>query len=92
MSSWYIDRSRNLESIFKDEYFGKLKEFAQNNLSLSTSELIDYLKIGGKNPNAILTFLRDIGIIYIRDDKKKKQQIFLKNVQNQNQKISILFY
>lgn len=80
MSSWYIDRSRNLESIFKDEYFGKLKEFAQNNLSLSTSELIDYLKIGGKNPNAILTFLRDIGIIYIRDDKKKKQQIFLKNV------------
>lgn len=84
MSSWYIDRSRNLESIFKDEYFGKLKEFAQNNLSLSTSELIDYLKIGGKNPNAILTFLRDIGIIYIRDDKKMKQQIFLKNVWNQN--------
>lgn len=78
MSSWYIDRSRNLESIFKDEYFGKLKEFAQNNLSLSTSELIDYLKIGGKNPNAILTFLRDIGIIYIRDDKKNEATDFFK--------------
>ena len=78
MSSWYIDRSRNLESIFKDEYFGKLKEFAQNNLSLSTSELIDYLKIGGKNPNAIITFLRDIGIIYTRDDKKNEATDFFK--------------
>jgi hypothetical protein len=66
MANWYIDRSRNISSILQSNYFHKLCDLATKEVNnYSSRELIDLLGIAEdmKNPNALLTFLRDIGLI-----------------------------
>lgn len=70
MSSWYIDRSRNIKSCFESSLMDKMKEWVQNKNEISTqpispAKLIKKLNIDKsfKNPNALLTYLRDIGLI-----------------------------
>lgn len=66
MSSWYIDRSRNLSSVFKEGMYAKLVRYIAEydaNEKFDTKDLVTFLGIGGKNPNAYLTYLRDIGLI-----------------------------
>lgn len=66
MATWYIDRSRNISSILKSKYFEKLCNLSkEDRKKYETKELIDLLEISNeiKNPNALITFLRDIGLI-----------------------------
>ena len=68
MGSWYIDRSRNISSIFTSEWYSKLEEYANDNSTIGmfegkSQELCNYLQLPTKNPYAILTYLRDLGII-----------------------------
>ena len=69
--NWYIDRSRNLSSLFSSPWYQTLIQIALDDTKINmfinkSGDLITELGITGKNPFAILTYLRDIGII---DDK-----------------------
>ena len=73
MGSWYIDRSRNISSIFSSEWYSKLEEYANDNSTVGmfegkSQELCNYLQLPTKNPYAILTYLRDLGIIDDNND------------------------
>jgi len=58
---WYIDRGANISTILKKEYFQKLKTMEG---SLKSDDLINFLEVGSAgNPNAVLTNLRDLGLI-----------------------------
>ena len=66
MSNWYIDRTKNISSIFKEGIYSKLVEYIVEydaNKQCDTKRLISFLEIGGKNPHAYLTYLRDLGFI-----------------------------
>jgi MoxR-like ATPase len=76
--NWYIDRSRNLSSLFTSTWYSKLVDIALDDTQIDkfdnkSSELISELGISGKNPFAILTYLRDIGII---DDNNNATDFF----------------
>lgn len=73
MGSWYIDRSRNISSIFSSEWYSRLEEYANDNSTVGmfegkSQELCNYLQLPTKNPYAILTYLRDLGIIDDNND------------------------
>ena len=70
MGNWYIDRSRNISSVFKEGTYTKLSEYVReyDNNNLSTKKLIGFLGINGKNPNAYLTYLRDLGLITLNNE------------------------
>lgn len=73
MGSWYIDRSRNISSIFSSEWYSKLEEYANDNSTNGmfdgkSQEFCNYLQLPTKNPYAILTYLRDLGIIDDNND------------------------
>ena len=76
--SWYIDRSRNISSVFSSKWYSKLVDFANdqsliNAYANKSQEFCNYLNIGGKNPYAVLTYLRDIGFI----DDNNNATVFL---------------
>lgn len=78
MSSWYIDRTRNLSSVFGDPWYQNLCDFALDDTKIDSykgkvTNLISDFGINGKNPNAILTQLRDIGFI---DDSNNATDFF----------------
>ena len=82
MAEWYIDRSLNLESFYNSVIY---KRFVDNideilESDLSSNELIKVLGIVGKNPNATLTYMRDIGIL----DIKNKPTEFILDAINTN--------
>ena len=55
MSNWYIDRSRNISSVFKEEMYSKLQDYItefDSTDGYDTRKLVSFLGIGGKNPNA----------------------------------------
>lgn len=78
MGSWYIDRSRNVASIFSSEWYAKLVDYAKdknnvNHFDGKSQEFCSYLDLPTKNPYAILTYLRDLGII---DDSNNATSFF----------------
>ena len=76
--NWYIDRSRNLSSLFSSPWYQTLIQIALDDTKINmfinkSGDLITELGITGKNPFAILTYLRDIGII---DDNNNATDFF----------------
>ena len=71
MSDWYIDRSRNISSVFKENMYSKLQDYiTEFDLTdgYDTKKLVSFLGISGRNPNAYLTYLRDLG--FLTEDNK----------------------
>ena len=73
---WYIDRSINVGSIFQKEYYQKLI-LAEG--KKKPEEMIEFLEIGDAgNPNATLTFLRDLGFIKMNNEPTDFFKVCLK--------------
>lgn len=92
MGSWYIDRSRNIQSVFSEKKFELIvKNYKYiNSKDIETNELIDLLQIEGKNPNAYLTYLRDIGFITIDNKISDKLCACIEGGLNQKDIIKII--
>lgn len=84
MGDWYIDRSRNLSSDTKwiKSLIFSINRIDPNNNGVNSKELInllpDILKTG-RNPYAVLTFLRDIGFINLNNQLGENSKLLIDN-------------
>lgn len=63
---WYIDRGVNVSSIFKKDYYQKL---TVSTGAKTANDMIAYLGLPTSgNPNAVLTYLRDLGLLRMDND------------------------
>lgn len=82
MGNWYIDRSRNLSEDTKwiKSLIFSIDRIDPNNVGLKSNDLIellpDILK-KGKNPFAVLTYLRDIGFINLDNKLGENSKLLL---------------
>lgn len=87
MGKWYIDRSRNINSIISSIHYDLLKELIDTPKQfIEPSELIDMLQIDGANKNALLTNFRDLGLI----DKDNKPSEFFKACTKSKLPVSVI--
>lgn len=64
--AWYIDRGINVGSIFRKDYYSKLVTVSE---SQTANDIIEYLELPTSgNPNATLTYLRDLGFLKANND------------------------
>lgn len=84
MGAWYIDRSRNLseETKWIKSLLFSIDRIDPFSRGIDSNELIgllpDILK-SGKNPNAILTYLRDIGFLNLDNKLGDNSKLLLSN-------------
>lgn len=84
MGDWYIDRSRNLSSDTKwiKSLIFSINRIDPKNNGVNSKELInllpDILKTG-RNPYAVLTFLRDIGFINLNNQLGENSKLLIEN-------------
>ena len=84
MGAWYIDRSRNLSAETKwiKSLLFSIDRIDPKGQGLDSKELINLLPEilkSGKNPHAILTYLRDIGFLNLDNKLGENSKLLLSN-------------